>query len=173
MEQLTPSFSNRKHYNESMKSLSKKTTLLFLIDENKILLAMKKRGFGAGRWNGVGGKPENNELIEQTAIRECYEEIEVLPRNIRQVATLNFYFPRDKSDWNQQVLVYICKEWQGNPAETDEMKPAWYSMDSIPYESMWQDDKYWLPEVLKGNNVEAEFVFDENDNVLSHEINIR
>lgn len=156
-----------------MKSLPKKATLLFLIEENKILLAMKKRGFGAGRWNGVGGKPEKNESIEQTAIRECREEINVKPVTIQQVATLNFYFPSDKSDWNQQVWVYLCKDWEGEPSETEEMKPKWYKMDSIPYESMWKDDKFWLPKVLEGNSVEAEFTFDENDNVLSHTISAK
>lgn len=153
-----------------MKSPSKKATLLFLVQENKILLAMKKRGFGEGRWNGIGGKPEKNELIEQTAIRECLEEIKVLPINIKQVASLNFYFSSDKSDWNQQVLVYICDEWEGEPTETEEMKPKWYKIDNIPYKSMWKDDSYWLPVVLDGNYVEADFTFDENDNVLSHTI---
>ena len=34
------------------------TTLCLLKKENAILLAMKKRGFGAGKYNGVGGKIE-------------------------------------------------------------------------------------------------------------------
>ena len=71
-----------------------------LIDDPKILLAMKKRGLGAGKWNGVGGKPETDETIEQTAIRECQEEIRVVPKNLKLVATLNFYFSKAKSDWN-------------------------------------------------------------------------
>lgn len=33
-------------------------TLLFLKKNRQLLLAMKKRGFGAGKWNGVGGKLE-------------------------------------------------------------------------------------------------------------------
>jgi hypothetical protein len=32
------------------------TTLLLLIKNNKIMLALKKRGFGEGKFNGVGGK---------------------------------------------------------------------------------------------------------------------
>jgi 8-oxo-dGTP diphosphatase/8-oxo-dGTP diphosphatase/2-hydroxy-dATP diphosphatase len=32
------------------------TTLLLGLKDNKLLLAMKKRGFGAGKYNGVGGK---------------------------------------------------------------------------------------------------------------------
>jgi len=51
----------------------KHLTLLFLIKEDQILLAMKKRGFGMGRFNGVGGKIEPGETIEQAMIRECQE----------------------------------------------------------------------------------------------------
>ena len=34
----------------------KHLTLVFLRDGSKVLLGMKKRGFGAGKWNGFGGK---------------------------------------------------------------------------------------------------------------------
>ena len=51
-------------------------TLCFFIKENQILLAMKKRGFGAGWWNGYGGKPEPGmkETMEDVSIRETREE---------------------------------------------------------------------------------------------------
>ena len=34
----------------------KQTNLCFLLKDGKVLLGMKKRGFGAGKWNGFGGK---------------------------------------------------------------------------------------------------------------------
>lgn len=156
-----------------MKTPSRQATLLFLIEDDKILLAMKKRGFGKGRWNGVGGKPEGNELIEETAIRECFEEINVTPVISNQVACLNFFFPTDKTDWNQQVIVYFCTKWQGDPIETEEMKPKWFKIQDIPYDDMWKDDKYWLPEVINGNFVEADFIFDDNDNVKEQNVVIK
>ena len=48
-------------------------TNCFLIknDDNgyptQVCLAMKKRGFGAGLWNGAGGKPKDGESIEKVA----------------------------------------------------------------------------------------------------------
>ncbi|MEK7504190.1 MAG: hypothetical protein AAB550_01680 [Patescibacteria group bacterium] len=42
----------------------KQATLCFLVKDNQILLAMKKRGFGVGKWNGVGGKV-NEEMKPQ------------------------------------------------------------------------------------------------------------
>ncbi len=144
----------------------KQATLLFLLQEEEILLAMKKRGFGRDRWNGVGGKPEKNETIENTAIRECEEEIKVLPKNLKHVSTIDFIFPANKSEWNQQVIVYTCTKWDGEPTETEEMKPVWFKVKNIPYENMWEDDKYWLPEVLEGNFVTAMFTFDDQDKVV-------
>ena len=52
-------------------------TLCFLTNNDKILLAMKKRGFGVGKWNGVGGKIKKEESIEQAVQRETKEEIMV------------------------------------------------------------------------------------------------
>lgn len=147
----------------------KKATLLFLIKDDEILLAMKKRGYGEGRWNGVGGKPELNETIEQTAIRECKEEIEVTPLDITKVALLKFIFP-EHHDWNQEVTAYTCKEWDGEPRETEEMAPKWFHFNEIPYEKMWQDDKHWLPEILRGRFVDAEFIFDNNNHLISKKL---
>ena len=46
-------------------------TLVMITDrvKNQILLGMKKRGFGSGKWNGFGGKVEPNETIEEAAKR--------------------------------------------------------------------------------------------------------
>jgi ADP-ribose pyrophosphatase YjhB (NUDIX family) len=153
-----------------LKSIMKQATLLFLINDNQILLAMKKRGFGVGRWNGVGGKPEENENIIDTAIRETQEEINVTPKNISQVASLDFYF-QNKPEWNQQVLVYITKDWEGEPIETEEMKPQWFNKSNLPFESMWPDDPFWLPLVLSDKKIKAEFTFGDNDIVLNKKIN--
>jgi hypothetical protein len=38
--------------------MKKILTLCVPINDGKVLLGMKKRGFGAGRWNGFGGKME-------------------------------------------------------------------------------------------------------------------
>ena len=43
----------------------KPTTLVFPIDEqNRILLGRKKRGFGANKYNGFGGKLDDGESLE-------------------------------------------------------------------------------------------------------------
>jgi mutator protein MutT len=140
-------------------------TLLFLRRDNEILLAMKKRGFGAGKWNGVGGKIEPTETEEQALIRETQEEIEVTPIAYDKVAVIDFAFPDGTVD--MQGHVYICTEWQGEPAETEEMAPQWFKLSNIPYDEMWQDDIVWLPQILKGRKLQGKFTFDNHDNMLA------
>jgi mutator protein MutT len=148
---------------------AKQATLCFLLREDQILLAMKKRGVGAGRYNGTGGKLNPGESLEQALKRETQEEIAVAIEDPEKVAVLDFYF-RDKPGWNQQVHAYFCKSWQGEPTESEEMKPQWFSKDSLPYEDMWPDDIYWIPEVLSGKKIHAEFLFGEGDQVLDYKI---
>ncbi len=145
-------------------------TLLFLRRENEILLAMKKRGFGSGRYNGVGGKIEIGETIEQALMRECEEEIGVAPRHYWKVAEHDFTQQENDAPWRMSVHVFSCDEWEGTPIETDEMAPEWFTLDNIPYKNMWQDDKYWLPQVLAGDKIYGQFTFDEHDNMLTHDV---
>ncbi len=145
-------------------------TLLFLINDTKILLAMKKRGFGAGLWNGVGGKLEPGETLEEAVVRECHEEICVTPTAYHKVAELDFYGGSVEEGWHMFVHAYVCTAWEGEPQETEEMAPKWFEKSSIPYEQMWQDDQYWLPLVLDGKSLTGTFTFDANDTLLTHEL---
>lgn len=156
-----------------MSETLRQATLVFLVKEGEVLLAMKKRGFGKGRWNGVGGKPEEGDTsLEFTAIRECQEEILVTPKSLVKVAVFDFYFPPEKSakGWDQQVTVYLCDEWEGEPRETDEMAPKFFKQDKVPYDEMWPDDILWLPRILEGEKLQGEFRFDDDDNVASHQL---
>lgn len=130
---------------------------------DEICLAMKKRGFGIGKWNGIGGKVQEGETIKEAAIRELNEEIGVRVdvANLENVGNIKFYF-NEKPDWNQQMHIYLIDKWQGDPQESEEMAPKWYKKDKIPYETMWVDDPYWLPKVLNGEKIEGEFYFNKD-----------
>lgn len=154
----------------------KQTTLCLLIKDNKILLAMKKRGFGAGRWNGAGGKfdPEKGDKnILDAAIRETKEEIGVEVKNPEKVGLFHFKFAdAEKQGWNQDVSLFTASEWSGELAESEEMMPAWFSFDEIPYESMWPDDTHWMPHILQGKKLEADFLFGDGDKIIDYNIKI-
>ena len=146
------------------------TTLCLLKKDNRILLAMKKRGFGEGKYNGVGGKIENGETPEEAMIRETQEEIAVTPIEYEKVGIIEFdeFYKGQK----EKVMfhLYVASEWQGEPTESDEMKPEWFDIQSIPYDKMFPDDKYWLPLILEGKKIKAYFDFDEEWNLLSKKI---
>lgn len=136
-------------------------------------LAMKKRGFGAGRYNGVGGKLEAGETIEQALLRETREEIDVIPMHYWQVAEHDFVQDAETDDpWHMYVYVYLCDEWERDPRESEEMAPDWFPISKIPYDTMWQDDEFWLPQVLAGHKVVGSFTFDEHDALLSHSVEV-
>ena len=152
----------------------KHTTLCFLIDrkENKILLGLKKRSLGKGKINGYGGKVEENETIEEAAIRETVEEIKVKisKENITKVGELSFFFPHSK-EWFSKLLthVFVATDWDGIPEETSEMKPEWFRIEDIPFEKMWQDDKHWLPLVLDKKKIIASFTFEkDSESIKEH-----
>ena len=160
-------------YEQNIKHPLREATILLLLREDEVLLAMKKRGFGVGKWNGVGGKPDPGEDIVHTAIRESEEEIKVTPINPKKVAEISFYFPLvpKEKDFDQKVSVFIATEWTGEPEETEEMKPQWFKIKDVPYDEMWWDDKIWMPKVFVGAKLKAGFMFGENDKVEDHYIN--
>ncbi|MBL7053433.1 MAG: 8-oxo-dGTP diphosphatase [Candidatus Portnoybacteria bacterium] len=159
----------------------RQVSLVLLIKENqkkkKILLAMKKRGFGKGRWNGVGGKidlEKGDKSVLCSAIRETEEEIGVKINNPERVAVMDFHFPEvpKEKDFDQQVHVFLVKDWEGEPIETEEMAPKWFNLDKIPFDQMWDDDKHWLPHVLEEKKLKAKFVFDKEEKIADQNIEV-
>jgi len=163
-----------KEFKKEIKKPLRKATLCFLVKDDKVLLAMKKRGFGKNRFNGVGGKQLEGETIRQTAIRETEEEIGVKILNPQKVGVLDFYFPQvpPKDNWNQQVIVYLVTDWSGKPTESDEMKPKWFNINKLPIDKMWSGDRFWLPYVLDNKKVQAEFAFDLDQKVIDYTLKV-
>jgi 8-oxo-dGTP pyrophosphatase MutT (NUDIX family) len=159
-----------KECEQSLNEPLREATIMLLLRDDEVLLAMKKRGFGAGKWNGVGGKPNPGEDIRSAAIRETEEEVMVTPLDIEEVCVLNFYFPLVPADknWNQCVRVYVCRNWIGEPVETEEMMPRWFKLADVPYQEMWNDDELWMPKVFAGKSVKGSFVFGENEELVEH-----
>ena len=141
-------------------------TLLFLIDTegNKILLARKKKGFGIGKLNGLGGKVEAGESIEAAAVREANEEggISVEEEDLVRVGDISFSF-KEHPDWDLTCAIFFSYRFSGEPRESDEMKPEWMFLSAIPYEELWPADRHWLPMMLNGYCVTGEIVNHEHE----------
>ncbi|CAL1535642.1 unnamed protein product [Lymnaea stagnalis] len=147
-------------------SLKKILTLVFVREPGKILLGMKKRGFGCGRWNGFGGKVEKGETILQGAKRELLEECGVSAKHLESVGLINFEFENEPEIL--EVHVFQASKYTGEPIETEEMRPQWYKESEIPFHLMWPDDELWFPYLLSGKQFEAFFLFRGMDVVLEY-----
>lgn len=145
----------------------KNVTVCFLTKtengKDYVCLAMKKRGFGKGKWNGVGGKVED-ETVKEAVIRETQEEINVTPKDLTKMGEIEFY------PMKHRVHVFLTKDWEGEPEESEEMRPKWFLMEKIPYGEMWDSDDIWLEPILKGRTIKGVFHYDENDIVTKHKI---
>ena len=79
---------------------------------------------------------------------------------------------RFQSNPTETLEVHVCRvdAFDGEPTETDEMRPQWFAFDDIPYDTMWADDRYWMPLFLEGKKLRTKFFFSENDTLLEQDI---
>lgn len=148
--------------------MKKLLTLCVVHKDGQVLLGMKKRGFGAGKWNGFGGKLQEGESIEAAAKREVLEEAGIKVTNFEKVGLLTFEFLGNPE--MLEVHVFRASEFSGDPVEGEEMRPQWFTVSNIPYAEMWPDDKYWIPLLLAGSKFKGIFVFGEGDKIISQEL---
>ncbi len=143
-------------------------TLAVIEREGKLLLGLKKRGYAEGVWNGYGGKVEKGESVEDAMARELLEESSLQALRMEKVGHLEF-----TSNIEDEISIchlFLIHEYLGEPVETEEMRPQWFSVDSLPYDQMWPDDPYWIPLVLSGKKVRGSFVLRDNKTVEKHSL---
>lgn len=126
----------------------------------QILLGLKKAGFGAGKWVGLGGHIEPGEKPADAAVREVREEsgLAVPPDSLAHVASIDFRFPA-RPAWDQSAEVFATSVFSGDLAESEEVAPRWFAEHAVPFGQMWDDARYWLPLVLAGAHLDVMFTF--------------
>ena len=143
--------------------------LCFIMSGGQILLIHKKRGLGAGKVNGPGGRLEAGETPLAAAVRETQEEVGVTPTGLREVGVVSFQF---LDGYSLQCTVFAATGMVGELCETDEALPFWSPLAEIPYEQMWSDDALWLPLLVEGKPFDGKFVFD-GEKMLHHDVKLR
>jgi 8-oxo-dGTP diphosphatase len=126
----------------------------------EVLLGLKKAGFGAGKWVGLGGHVEPGEKPVMAAVREVAEESGLLVSadSMQHLASIEFRFPARPS-WDQTADVFVTSVFQGEPSESDEIAPRWFAEDVLPLDLMWDDARYWVPRVLASEHVDVVITF--------------
>jgi ADP-ribose pyrophosphatase YjhB (NUDIX family) len=150
-----------------MKEVSIRVTLTLLIrDFKELLLGFKLLKIGAECWNAPGGNIEGVESPEDAALRELLEELKVKGKRESMVYVGNITFHNQFRDKlvHVEMFTYILTEWEGEPQETKEMvRPTWFSFDEIPYQEMLEADRDWLPRLLKGEKIKAEYWYEPGE----------
>ena len=150
------------------KDMKKLLTLTIIHQHPNVLLGMKKRGFGAGRWNGFGGKVSSEETIDSAAKRELQEEAGIEATHMNKVGIIKFEFKGNPEIL--EVHIFKSEKFSGEPRESEEMKPQWFHVDEIPFKEMWPDDIYWMPLFLDNKMFKGKFLFGESDVILEKEL---
>ena len=138
-------------------------TLLFVVQDGQVLLIRKKRGLGAGKINGPGGKLDPGETPLECAVRETEEELCVRATGVSEVGRLSFQFVDGMSLY---CHVFRADDCQGEARETDEAIPHWTPVGNIPFDEMWADDREWFHLLLEHRKFEGFFDFN-GDEMLS------
>jgi len=147
-------------------------TIVFPILGSQVYLANKKEGrFGAGFFNGYGGKKKpKDKSIEHAGVREMEEEggVKALPEDLEKVAVVDF-FAADVHVF--ECHVFFCRKWNGEFQETEEMYiPELFDISDPPYERMWNADRRWLPLVVSGKKIRGIAIYNrEMTEVVSFE----
>ncbi len=155
--------------------------------QSKILLGMKKSGFGMGKWNGFGGKVGEGETIEDATKRELLEESGLTCTRLEKVGVLSFSWSRSRSDRGSsyadvsasgqgsqedvlEVHSFKAVDFSGEAMETEEMRPQWFLIKDVPFDTMWPEVKQWLPLYLENKTFEGRFVYDNDNNVVEYDL---
>lgn len=145
-----------------------RATLTFVLEDRRVLLIRKKRGLGAGKVNGPGGRIEPGEEPVECATREVEEELGITPLGLEYRGENLFQFT---DGYSIHVYAFVASSYQGKVRETDEATPLWTDLDAIPYDEMWEDDRLWLPHALAGRAPRGRYIFD-GDRMLDWELEV-
>ncbi len=118
-----------------------------LIRENKVLICYRK---SENLFCLPKGTPENNESIEQTAIREVYEETGVYPKLISNLGEINYEFTKltKHNRYNKNILYkktvyfFLMSEKNGSIKNHDDEfdEIIWMSLEEAKEKITYKDE---------------------------------
>ncbi|WP_461189777.1 8-oxo-dGTP diphosphatase [Arthrobacter sp. Z4-13] len=152
-------------------------TLCFLLREaevgTEVLLGLKRTGFGTGKIVGIGGHVEPGESEAEAVVREVLEETGVTLReeDLTDAGVVQFVFPA-RPAWDMHTRLFTARRWDGVPADSDEIMPAWFRTDALPVDRMWQDADHWLPVVLEGGRVNVVVTLNSDNETVASSVSL-
>lgn len=141
-------------------------TLGHIISGRKILLKKATRGISKGKWNGPGGKLELGETPKECMIREAYEETGLKMHKPFYHGKMYFYMD-GKRKLDFVGYLFSTKKFSGKLRSTEEGKVKWFNIDEIPYDKMWDDDKYWMNLMLCGRKFDIYCYYSKGNKLVN------
>ena len=101
-----------------------------------------------GKYNGLGGKMENDEDVVECMRREIREEANLECTDMQLRGTISWPgFGPNGEDW--LGFVFLITAFEGTvPASNDEGSLEWLPVDEIMSLPMWEGDRQFLPLVF-------------------------
>lgn len=106
----------------------RKAVRCYLIKNDKIIVTKYKvPNKKAGYYEIPGGKIEEGELPEQTAIREMQEETGIIVKDLKNKGNLTIEYPDRKFEF----VVFLADDYQGKPLQFEDNSSAWIDINHL------------------------------------------
>ncbi|XP_018410940.1 PREDICTED: 7,8-dihydro-8-oxoguanine triphosphatase-like [Nanorana parkeri] len=99
-------------------------------------------------------------------MRELWEGSGLTVDTLQKIGEVKFEFVGSTEIFH--VHIFRADTFNGEPAESEEMRPQWFPLEKIPFDSMWPDDSIWFPLFLQKKKFQGYFKFEGHDKILSH-----
>jgi 8-oxo-dGTP diphosphatase len=152
---------NYENINWSAWKPTEQAVIVYIVDKEReqVLFIHKKTGLGQGKVSAPGGRLEAGESFLEAAVRECQEEVSVTP--LAPVKRMELYF-QFTSGYALYGEAFFAERWEGEPLPSAEADPFWCSLNEIPWDKMWEDDRYWLLQAMAGKKMQGFYVFNDD-----------
>jgi 8-oxo-dGTP diphosphatase len=129
-------------------------TLAYVLspDRRRVLMIRRTRPDdpALGKYNGLGGKLNDDEDVAAGMARELYEEAAITVSRMELRGTLSWPgFGSGAESW--LAFVFLVREWEGEPlTENHEGVLEWVTVDDLVAGRVntWPGDRVWLPLVF-------------------------
>lgn len=147
----------------------RKAVRCYLIEENKIVVTQYKKGNKKeGYYDIPGGKIEDGETSEQTAIREMKEETGIKVEDLKYKGKMIIEYPNRIFDLD----VFITNKYKGEPQEFEENTSEWINIKELLQEEKILSniiilDRFFIKGLIDDKyNFEMNIQVDEEENIL-------
>lgn len=152
-----------------MIGMPKLTTLVYCVENDKVLLAQRKKEPFVGYWIAPGGKIDPGESPYECAVRELAEETGLNAQNPRLRGIVTETSPR--SDWQWMIFIYVVTSFSGTII-SDEREGIlrWCPLANSVDLHMPEADRIFFPKVLDINQPIYQATFHYDDNLLLNKV---